>query len=573
MLTRPFYTNAFLKRDEETTNIRETKEKEQIKNVTQEERIMRQNESVKEAESWTELGNRLEDLNRLVRDTMERTKSIKREQRKCEQIESSIREQIKEEWQSDTQIKFAKEQTKNVVKEERIMRKDKSAKEAELRTDMEHSLENSHRLVRDTTKKLKSINRQQRRTEKIESSIREHIEGEWQFDTNSMRKQWNQQRKTIGGKKRKDTESMIPPKYTIKVLNPATPNQEWMMQLVAYLKEEEKHGRYDYAITQYMTGSDILRNLLRQYYTLLKVKWWRQEEALAFMTELNEVYLLPNTELVEIRKAIANELEKKYKDIPLVYGALKYFHSTIGDNAGKATFDARVWAVLHGEEKQMVSVAIDYYLHLFVVLISSRVDELRMMFIDDGAIWNAVVPNAVSQGELSRMEQMIAVLAKDLHLTVALQTQYQNVKGMKDLAVLLAESREVNSPECLLALQLVFDELRFSFTDLIILKLIRWWMDDHDGGIIGIAVDEIDRQTLETALMYFDNVKVDKWRGSELRMPPSRHGNVRSQGKWRFESAPSLISDKVTSNKPQGSHEKAKNTGKASAKKGRGKKK
>lgn len=459
------------------------------------------------------------------------------------------------------QIKLERAVAKAMTKKEGVERKGISAEEAGLRKRLFQNLNILRALEIESKENLNTMEKERKQCERDESRFWKDIQGDWEIDTHLLRDQMKRERRSIRKEDRKDTmdvrrTSRTPkgdaPKCTVKVFCPTNQHPDGMEKLIGFLTEEQKQGRCDHLIIRYINGPDLLMITLRRYYNTLKAYRWQQQDALDFMAELTTVFAMSSPEVTAIWSAASQEMGIKYEDNKSTQMAMDYFHWACKNDE----FDGRVFATLFDkfdEENQMIPVAIDYFVHLFDTVITRKVDDLRSIFKDDAPIWDGMMPTKVLQDEQKRIDEIVVALKKDVRSSADLQKKTQRIMD-KDLVAerLSDQTNDVINAERFAVLKLLFDELRFGMIDLTIFRKIREWIKSRDGsaGTICVAVDQIDRHTLETVILYHEKVNVEKWKATELRMPPARKGNVRTQSKWRLEGVKSLDIQKVTVDGP-----------------------
>lgn len=444
--------------------------------------------------------------------------------------------------------------TRYLRAKERMKRTQITKKEQELWEQMDVAFTKTQCIANDAVEKARiSAAQNLKQCNREESFGREVIDRDWKIENRDLGKQMKQQRRFIFGleanRDKSDgaiTERASEPKCTVRLLCP--PDLKTLSLLLPYM-HDPKVTEWDYRITECFSGSQNLRNTLQRFYHTLKLKRWRTNDALQFMTQMSELYAsetIMETELTGIRRQTAKQMDDEYEGRQSARLALRYFDSIHDD--GRGVFDEVKFVVLLRNERELVAVTIDYFMRLFRVAVFRKVDEMRLFLHHDAPIWKGQVPNEVLEEQLERIERCYVALLEDVEVTADLQRQYQGMKAKPvDMEKLKDQVDDMAHSECDDTMKQVdvdfdpFDELRYAITDMSIIKLIRHWIESRkeSGGIIAVAVDEINRRMLEKLLIHFDDITLQKSKISALRMA-SRGGRAPSDTRWSYESVPTM---------------------------------
>ena len=504
----------------------------------------------------------------------------------------------------DEHIKSVQGKARILSKEERMARTEITEKENGCKEELERGLARLERTVRERAEARTKIGEKLKQCQKKEKSQRGVIDWDLENEIGALDKKMKHQKRLLlrkEGRPQKENSPMAQnkdaPKYIVKLHSPA--DLETSELMYSYMIKNQKCSEWDHVIVDHYSGHDLLRDHIQRFYTPFKTSQltiWDKEDALRFMTLLSRLYENSESELTEIRIQIAKDMDEKYKDQISARIAMNYFHNTCGYGEGR--FDIQTYDKLHGDECQMISVTIDYFVHLFHVVISGKVDELQHILHPDAPIWGGKIPDVILQEEIGRLERCVAVVQKDLEYTVELKTEClaSTMEGKSDMeqvmdqvrAEMEQEMEQLDSPRVIAKEQtgeqiikekakvlskmeregrgegvvrearerrkleqrrtLPFvihhlEELRLGFADLKIIRIIRDWIDLRrgSGGTICIVIDEIDgHQLLETLLTQFDDITLEKKMVSQYKIHASRGGRAQPEIRWRYEIVPTL---------------------------------
>ena len=511
----------------------------------------------------------------------------------------------------DEHIKSVQGRARILSKEERMARAEITEKENGCKEEMERGLARLERTVRERAEAWTKIREKLKQCQKEEKSQRGVIDWDLESEIGALEKQIKHQKRSVLRKDGRSQKQISPtdldkgaPKYIVKLHSPA--DMETSDLLYIYMMKNERCSEWDHAIVDHYSGQDLLRDHFQRYYTSLKLKMCEKEDALQFMTLLCNLYT-KEIDLTEIRLLIAKDMDEKYKDRVSARIAIQYFHNKCCDGEGE--FDSKFYDRLHGDDRQMMSVTIDYFVYLFHFVISSKVGVLHHILHPDAPIWDGKIPGVILQEQIRLMESAVAVVQKDLEHTVEMQQKYLMMERKSDMEQVMDMIREENrdSIDCsrVIADEQVgkqitkeqanvlsvteraireagvsgeaearreleqrrslpfvirhLEELRHGFADLNIIQIIRDWIDSRkeSGGTICVVIDVIDvHQMLETLLMRFGDITLLKRLVSPVKMHAPRGGRGRSgtrMTRWSYKTVPTLSdkpANKVEGNPP-----------------------